>query len=80
MTHAAHSHTALERKDVWDNLTAVADLAIVASKEAKHLEAIIAEQKLLLAMCSDVMRKGTWHPSYQHQVAGVRRQIKQALP
>jgi hypothetical protein len=76
-TSAAHSHAALERKDVWDSLTAVADLAITASKEAKALEAIIAEQRLVLAMAEDVIRKGQWHPSMQQQVAGVQRQIRE---
>jgi hypothetical protein len=76
-TSAAHCHAALERKDVWDSLTSVADLAIMASKEAKALEAIIAEQRLVLAMAEDVMRKGTWHHSVQQQVAGVMRQIRE---
>lgn len=77
MTHAAHSHAALERKDTWDSLTSLADLLIVASKEAEAREALIAEQRLVLAMAEDVMRKGTWHHSVQQQVAGVMRQIRE---
>ena len=76
MTHAAHSHKALERRDAFDSLTRVADLAIEASKMAKTLEAELAEAKLVLAMADDVIRKGQWHPSMQHQVAGVRSQIR----
>lgn len=76
MTHAARSHDALERRDAFDSLTRVADLAIEASKMAKTLEAELAEAKLVLAMADDIIRKGSWHPSHQHQVAGVRSQIR----
>jgi len=76
MTHAAHNHAALERRDAFDSLTRVADLAIEASKMAKTLEAELAEAKLVLAMADAILRHGKWHPSMQNQVAGVRSQIR----
>lgn len=37
----------------------------------------IAEARLLLVMQDDLMRKATWHHSYQQQVAGVRKLVRQ---
>jgi hypothetical protein len=76
-TSAAHSHAALEKRDIWDSLTGVADLAIVLRKHQEALEAIIAEQRLVLAMADTVIAKGQWHHSMHQQVAGVRRQIRE---
>ena len=83
MTHAAHSHSALEKRDVWDSLSHAADLTITASKEAKQramsLEAQNAELRLLLGMSLDVIKKGSFHPSVQNQVAGIKQQIMRVL-
>ena len=79
MTHAARSHEALERKDQWDALTSLSELVEAVSKDAKRQAAELAEARLVLAMADDVIRKGTWHPSHQNQVAGVRSQIRGVL-
>jgi len=76
MTHAARSHEALERRDKWDALTNLSELVDVVSRDAKRMASELAEAKLVLAMADDVIRKGTWHPSHQNQVAGVRSQIR----
>jgi hypothetical protein len=76
MTHAARSHEALERRDQWDALTNLSELVEVVSKDAKRIAAELAEARLLLVMADDIIRKGTFHPSVQQQVAGVRGQIR----
>ncbi|PPD07168.1 MAG: hypothetical protein CTY28_10320 [Hyphomicrobium sp.] len=78
-THAAHSHAALERRDKWDALTSLAELVETVSKDAKDTAAKLNEARLVLAMADDVIRKGTWHPSHQNQVAGVRSQIRAVI-
>ena len=80
MTHAAHSHQALERRDQIDALTDMADRLRDLAKDAKAREAELAETRLLLGMALDVIKRGNYHPSIQQQVAGVRSQIRKALP
>lgn len=75
-TSAAYSHQALEKRDKWDALTNLAELVETVSKDAKETASKLAEARLVLAMCDDIMRKGQWHHSHQHQVAGVRAQIR----
>jgi hypothetical protein len=79
MTHVARSHAALERKDTWDALTSLSELVEAVSKDAKRQATELAEARLVLAMADDVIRKGSWHPSHQNQVAGVRSQIRGVL-
>lgn len=79
MTHAAHSHDALERRDQIDALTELSERLRDVAKDAKAREAQLAEARLLLTMALDVMKQGTWHPSKQHQVAGIRTSIKRAI-
>lgn len=79
MTHAARSHDALEKRDKWDALTSLSELVETVSKDAKETAAKLAEARLVLAMADDVIRKGSWHPSHQNQVAGVRSQIRGVL-
>jgi hypothetical protein len=76
MTHVARSHEALERRDKWDSLTSLAELVETVSKDAKDTAAKLNEARLLLVMADDIIRKGTFHPSVQQQVAGVRGQIR----
>ncbi len=79
MTHAAHSHSALERRDQIDALSDISDKLRDLAKDAKAREAQLAEAKLLLGMALDVIKRGNYHPSMQHQVAGVRSQIRGVL-
>ena len=80
MSHAARSHQALEARDQIDMLSDISDKLRDLAKDAKAREAILAEHRLLLGMALDVIKKGTFHPSVQHQVAGVKQQIRKALP
>jgi hypothetical protein len=79
MTHAAHSHAALEKRDDIDRLSDMADHLRDLAKDAKAREAQLAEARLLLAMALDVIKKGQFHSSVQNQVAGVKQQIRRAL-
>lgn len=79
MTYAARSHDALERRDQIDALSDMADQLRDLAKNAKAREAELAEARLLLGMALDVIKRGDFHPSMQHQVAGVRSQIRGAL-
>jgi hypothetical protein len=80
MTHAAKSHEALERRDQIDALSDMADRLRDLAKDAKAREAQLAEARLLLGMALDVIKRGDYHPHMQQQVAGVRSQIRKALP
>ena len=79
MTFAARSHEALERKDAADTYTALAELVSRVSERSKELEAKLEAARLLHGMALDVIRKGKWHPSQEPQVAGIRKQLSQAL-
>jgi hypothetical protein len=79
MTHAAHSHAALEKRDAIDRLSDLADNLRDLAKDAQAREAQLAEARLLLGMALDVIKKGNFHPSVQNQVAGVKQQIRRAL-
>lgn len=79
MTHAAHSHTALEKRDNIDALTEMADQLRDLAKTEQARAAELAEARLLLSMALDLMKHGSWHPSKQHQVAGLRTQLKRAI-
>lgn len=79
MTHAAHSHEALAKRDAIDRLSDLADNLRELAKDAQMREAQLAEARLLLGMALDVIRQGKFHPSVQNQVAGVKRQIRGVL-
>lgn len=79
MTFAVRSHEALERKDTADTYTALAELVTMVSQRSRELEEKLAEARLLHGMALDAIRKGKWHPSVEAQVAGVRKQLTQAL-
>ncbi len=79
MTHAAHSHAALEKHDAIDRLIHAADDLRDLAKLAQQREALITEAKLLLALQDDLLRKANWHHSYHQQVAGVRKLVRQFL-
>ncbi len=79
MTHAAHSHAALEKREAIDRLSDLADNLRELAKDAQAREAQLAEARLLLGMALDVIKKGNFHSSVQAQVAGVKQQIRRAL-
>ena len=67
------------KRDLFDGITKITDDLREYKKIWKEQEAQIAEDKLLMAMALDVIRKGDYHPSMQQQVAGVTQKLRRAV-
>lgn len=67
------------RRDPFDGLTKVADDLRDAKKIWKQQQAQLAEDRLIMAMALDIIRKGEFHPNMQQQVAGVTQKLRRAV-
>lgn len=67
------------KRDLFDGITKITDDLRDFKKIWKQQEAQIAEDKLLMAMALDVIRKGDYHPNMQSQVAGITQKLRRAV-